>query len=392
MKRSPGFTLIETLVLVGIVLLLLALLAPGLQFARERARQARCRNNLKQIGVALNAYHDAHKVFPPGIIHWAEPDREYVLTPAARKAPGAGGTSGFTLLLPFLEYEEAYATYNFDSGCLAAANVTAGATTIDALLCPSNPRGSDPVSIPAYARPPAPTDYVFSLGGNGLITSEPPFRPTTTAYLDPHYPSEMKLGVGPFNVDSSATMRWFKDGASNTFMIGEGAGGLARGRYNGSDFGGEIPNQAHTGAVVDQAWSQGFLGTRDGVGGYGSVFAATAFDASYVFATLNLRPANQFTPLPMNMHARGMNLMRGTTFEKTLPFSPYPERNPFYASALDDVSVSPFRSLHPGMCHFLFADGAVQAIAEDIDPRIYVGLSSVAGKEEIEKWGWSTDR
>ena len=151
MKPRVGFTLIETLVLVGIVLLLLALLAPGLQLAREQSRQARCRNNLRQIGVALNNYHDAHKVFPPGIVHWAEPDREYVLTPAARQAPGAGGTSGFTLLLPYLEQEAAYASYNFDSGCLAAANVTAVTTNIDALLCPSNPRGSDPVSIPAYA-------------------------------------------------------------------------------------------------------------------------------------------------------------------------------------------------------------------------------------------------
>ena len=392
MKRRRGVTALEILVIAGIVLLLLALLGPGLQLARKSSRQASCRDNLRQLGVALSSYHGSHRVFPPGIVHWAEPDREYVLTPVARQAPGAGGVSGFTMLLPHLEQHQTYGSYNFDQGCLAAANATVVGATIDTLLCPSNPRGSDPVDIPAYSQPPAPTDYVFSIGGNGLITSESPFLLDMRLLTVSLYPHEMKPGAGAFNVDSRVGNRTIRDGAGRTFVIGEGAGGLPRGRYNGSDYGGEIPNQPHLGAVVDQAWSQGFIPTPDGVGGYGSIFAATAFDATYEARSLDLVPASHFTSLPMNMHTRGTNLMRGTTLEKTLPFSPYPKLNPFDASVLKDVSVSPFRSHHPGLCHFLFADGAVQAIREDIDPRIYVALSSVAGKEEIEKWGWETER
>ena len=207
----------------------------------------------------------------------------------------------------------------------------------------------------------------------------------------PYFPVELKLSVGAFNVDSSIRMRTFRDGASNTFVIGEGAGGLPRGRHNSSDYGGEIPNQPHTGAVVDQAWSQGYLPTPDGVGGYGSVFAATAFDASYEIATLNLRPANQFTPLPMNMHTRGAKLMRGTTYKQSLSSA---DTNvvPIYLWTLDGVSVSPFRSHHPGKCHFLFADGAVRTLDKDIDPRLYVALSSVDGKELMEEWEWEPQR
>ena len=385
MKRRFGFTVIETLVIVGIVLLLVALLAPGLFQARERARRQWCRNNLKQLGVALQSYHAVNKLFPPGIGSWG-PGRDYVLTPAARLLPGSGGTSGFTLLLPHLGQSALYASYNLDQGCIAAANVTATTATVDVLLCPANARGAGGLAIPAYPQPPAPTDYVFSLGGNALLTPESPFAFThRTIY---HHPPELKLGVGAFNVDRSIGLRWIRDGASNTFVIGEGTGGLPRGQYDGSEYGGEIPNQPHAGAVVDQAWSQGFIPTPDGVGGYGSVFAATAFDASYDIATLDLMPSDQFTPLPMNMHTRGANLMRGTTFKKGLPFSSYPNVLPVYAWMLKNVSVSPFRSQHYGKCYFLFANGHVWALDEKLDPRIYVALSSVAGKEPVEKWGW----
>ena len=65
-KRRRGFTLIELLVVIAIIAILIALLLPAVQQAREAARRSSCKNNLKQIGLALHNYHDTHRVFPPG--------------------------------------------------------------------------------------------------------------------------------------------------------------------------------------------------------------------------------------------------------------------------------------------------------------------------------------
>ena len=72
--RRSGFTLIELLVVIAIIAILIALLLPAVQQAREAARRTQCKNNLKQLGIALHNYHDTHSVFPPGYVSWGTSD------------------------------------------------------------------------------------------------------------------------------------------------------------------------------------------------------------------------------------------------------------------------------------------------------------------------------
>ncbi|VAX38341.1 hypothetical protein-transmembrane region and signal peptide prediction, partial [hydrothermal vent metagenome] len=94
--QKRGFTLIELLVVIAIIAILIALLLPAVQQAREAARRSACKNNMKQIGLALHNYHDVHRSFPPG----------------AMKDEEIGGKPGFSFLvmiLPFVDQANVYA-------------------------------------------------------------------------------------------------------------------------------------------------------------------------------------------------------------------------------------------------------------------------------------------
>lgn len=100
-KKREAFTLVELLVVIAIIGILVALLLPAVQAAREAARRMQCSNNLKQLGLALHNYHDSHKTFPPG---WIEPDAPQA---AFRQIP-QWGWSG--MILPYLEQTPVYDT------------------------------------------------------------------------------------------------------------------------------------------------------------------------------------------------------------------------------------------------------------------------------------------
>lgn len=99
----PAFTLIELLVVIAIIAILIALLLPAVQQAREAARRSQCKNNLKQIGLALHNYHDAHNVFPPAHI-----DNNFAMNTPPGAADNNNALGWGTMILPYLDQAPLY--------------------------------------------------------------------------------------------------------------------------------------------------------------------------------------------------------------------------------------------------------------------------------------------
>lgn len=127
MRRKYAFTLVELLVVIAIIGLLVGLLLPAVQAAREAARKTSCKNNLRQIGIALHNYHDVKKSLPTGCIEWR----------------GFGAPAHFrqfawsAFLLPFLEQQNLHAKINFSVPFDAPENADAAATRLAVYECPT---------------------------------------------------------------------------------------------------------------------------------------------------------------------------------------------------------------------------------------------------------------
>ncbi|MDP1796291.1 MAG: DUF1559 domain-containing protein, partial [Planctomycetaceae bacterium] len=126
MSRSRrAFTLIELLVVIAIIAILIALLLPAVQQAREAARRTQCRNHLKQVGLALHNYLDAHTVFPPS----------YCVVPGVTSTVG-GQWSMFARILPYLDQANLQNLVNWNVASATHGNVAT--TRIPTYLCPSD--------------------------------------------------------------------------------------------------------------------------------------------------------------------------------------------------------------------------------------------------------------
>jgi prepilin-type N-terminal cleavage/methylation domain-containing protein/prepilin-type processing-associated H-X9-DG protein len=218
-SSSPrrGFTLIELLVVIAILSVLIALLLPAVQSAREAARRAQCASNLKQLGLAFASYEATHGVFPLGAVT------------GVKNAANSGwgdqlnnnGASWVALTLPFLEQNNLYNSFNFQIAI--TANVaqpeiaTAWYTKIDTLQCPSDGdqdgfradgrSGAGGLAQYAVTAAPLPpqggklmvpvTNYLVSFGDNyciGALTTDAIF-PTETPYtIWPPVPGQARIG------------------------------------------------------------------------------------------------------------------------------------------------------------------------------------------------------
>ncbi|WP_437192938.1 DUF1559 family PulG-like putative transporter [Planctomicrobium sp. SH527] len=184
-RSQRGFTLIELLVVIAIIAILIALLLPAVQQAREAARRSQCKNNLKQIALALHNYHDSHLVFPYG--YWS---REGVA--GFRK----NRDTWFQRVLPFVEQTALYNAYE-TANPEYSHQATQRNTVLNSFFCPSNP---EPGTMSALG-------FRGSYGGNG--GSNVGAGMLTTAN-------------GIFYQYSKVGINSITDGTSNTLLIGEG--------------------------------------------------------------------------------------------------------------------------------------------------------------------------
>lgn len=234
MKTRSGFTLIELLVVIAIIAILVALLLPAVQQAREAARRSSCKNNLKQLGLALHNYHDTHSVFPYGFSH---PGKGCTGDPPAKVGLNH---KGWVLLLPFLEQSALYD--RFDSTQATSTFQLPAASTVVMAGSPLN--GNDYVvsqEINVFRCPSDPNSQQEGDGANyGIVASGGTYRGaytnydfnvSTTAYFTGCAPW---ISEGPqrhmFGMNSGARMRDLTDGSSNVIAVSETTRYVANGR------------------------------------------------------------------------------------------------------------------------------------------------------------------
>lgn len=320
MKRSQrGFTLIELLVVIAIIAILVSLLLPAVQQAREAARRTQCKNNLKQLGIALHNYHDVHGMFA---MTYADGDRGV--------APQAANSSTWLRgVLPFVEQQNLFSSIDETVGFevdLAAptANDLAARSIISGFLCPSD-----------------------ASNNNGRLTNRPGLDPAT-AY-------------GVTNYKSVAGSNWGSNGGPQVVS----AVGRNRGFIQGFDFG--------NGFAGRNFYSES-NGPNIPAGVSGSPFTTRVRDitdgTSNTFAVGEVVAGkSDFTSWYFWNHA---------TATAGIPLNHY-QNNVFAGN--DFANNYSFASQHTGGGQFTLGDGSVRFISENIDLGLYHSLATIQGGE-----------
>ena len=208
-----GFTLIELLVVIAIIAILVALLLPAVQQAREAARRSSCKNNLKQLGLALHNYHDVHRVFPSGWIG-ANASGHHTGMDSPDLTGFNNGLGWGTMLLPFLEQSPLYSQFNSTLPLTDAANTPHIDEVLAAFQCPSDPKpGTAAIEDEdTNSFTMGTSNYMGVFGTRELHECEIGNGVTAT---------EQCRSNGTLYHNSKVSIRDLTDGTTNTLIIGE---------------------------------------------------------------------------------------------------------------------------------------------------------------------------
>jgi len=199
--RRQAFTLVELLVVLAIIGILIGLLLPAVQMAREAGRRASCLNNLRQIGIAMHIYVDRHHVFPPG----------YISKPTANRDDGGPGWAWGAMILPEVEQQATFKLVNFSTPVADSSSGNVRTISVASFICPSDGQFEPTVEVPELA-----TDNVIcTMAAASYVASTGTVRPTCRICRDAF--------DGVFGRNRAIGPNEIVDGLTNTMCIGERA-------------------------------------------------------------------------------------------------------------------------------------------------------------------------
>jgi prepilin-type N-terminal cleavage/methylation domain-containing protein len=346
-RAKKGFTLIELLVVIAIIAILIALLLPAVQQAREAARRSQCKNNLKQIGLALMNYHNAANTFPPGVVHTAS---------------GQNNFGWMTMILPNFEQGPLFKKLNSkqrinDPGTGAVATPQANSnaflnqTVLTAARCPSDVGDEQMDGASGMI---GTSNYMGNFGVGDIVIASPS---TPATSLHPRWLQ------GIFGPNSKVRIRDCKDGMSNVILVAERRmprncqdWGTAAAGVNEGQFCSVWAGPIGATLAADEPFKMTLGTTTDG--NVEDTNAATGM----MIQSGNIAPdgARPGTSSPI-----APNILKINRTLANLPFTDV---------RLDTVTAG-FSSWHTGGMQGVLGDGSVRFFSENIDGTIYTNLS-----------------
>ena len=363
-RSRQGFTLIELLVVIAIIAVLVAILLPAVQQAREAARRSTCKNNLKQMGLALHNYESAYKRFPSGGegTDWTGTQSSpLVNTGVTKNGTGFDPHSTFTAMLPYFDQAPVYNSmdlrlqYNASGTGAAASNRAAAQTKIAGLLCPSNGVYVDDPQ--GYGQ----TDYMPTVYTDIAILSTDPGTSVT---------------VGRRNASSATARNSRRDG---TLALGGTAMGLM------------TDGTSNTVAIIEDAGKQYMITTPGGVTSKYALPPTTpapqdgCAEATSTPPTTpggNFRCPNRWADPDSGS---GVSGPQGGTF-RLINNNNRPTGGPtgcLWTTNNCGPNDEPY-SFHTGGVQAMFADGAVRFLSENMDSVVVAKLIARADGEQVD--------
>ncbi len=339
-SRRCGFTLIELLVVIAIIAILIALLLPAVQQAREAARRTSCKNNLKQIGLAMHNYQDTYRFYPPS----------FCIRRGEVLAGNNGSWSIHGRLLPHLEQGNAYELVDLQTAWDAQLDTGVPTMRIPTYQCPSE--ANDQVRTFSDGRPKTyPQNYGFNFG--------------TWLVYDP---ATGRGGDGAFFVNSALGPRDFLDGLSQTLMAAEVKAFTSYFR-NTADPGPTVPTSPAQIAGFAAGGAQFKLGpnTNDNTGH--TEWADGRVHHSGITTVFTPNTFVPYTHTDGNTYDVDYNsLQEGRSATQ-----------PTYAAITA-------RSYHTGIVNGVLMDGSVRSFSDSIDLSVWRALGTRKGREPLDQF------